>query len=126
MFKKTGDGSLSCSTELQKLERNVRNSYIKELRKVGLSTRQISRLTGISKSVVGSVSKYQNDTITSLKSEYDGILFHWIETENRPLSLNFPGKFKSSLRRDHCNKFVDHLCGSDRALYDLYQLRYGS
>lgn len=44
------------SSEFQKLERKVRNSYIKELRKAGLSIRQISRLTGISKSVVGSVS----------------------------------------------------------------------
>lgn len=44
------------ASEFQKLERNVRNFYIKELRKAGLSIRQISRLTGISKSVVGSVS----------------------------------------------------------------------
>lgn len=47
------------ASEFQKLERNVRNSYIKELRKSGLSIRQISRLTGISKSVVGSVSAGQ-------------------------------------------------------------------
>ena len=43
------------ASEFQKLERNVRNFYIQELRKAGLSIRQISRLTGISKSVVGSV-----------------------------------------------------------------------
>ena len=43
------------ASEFQKLERNVRNSYIQELRKAGLSIRQISRLTGISKSVVGSI-----------------------------------------------------------------------
>ena len=43
----------SNTSEFQKLERNIRNLYIKELRKAGLSIRQISRLTGISKSVVG-------------------------------------------------------------------------
>lgn len=45
------------TSEFQKLVRNVRNSYIKKLRKAGLSIRQISRLTGISKSVVASISK---------------------------------------------------------------------
>ena len=45
------------ASEFQKLERNVRNSYIQELRKAGLSIRQISRLTGISKSVVGAVDQ---------------------------------------------------------------------
>lgn len=44
------------ASEFQKLERNNRNFYIQELRKAGLSIRQISRLTGVSKSVVGSVS----------------------------------------------------------------------
>ena len=43
------------ASEFQKLERNVRNSYIQELRKAGLSIRQISRLTGISKTVVGTI-----------------------------------------------------------------------
>lgn len=47
------------ASEFQKLERNNRNFYIQELRKAGLSIRQISRLTGISKSVVGSVSTGQ-------------------------------------------------------------------
>lgn len=40
------------ASEFQRLEVKVRNSYIRQLRAAGLSIRQISRLTGISKGVV--------------------------------------------------------------------------
>ena len=40
------------ASEFQRLEVKVRNSYISQLRAAGLSIRQISRLTGISKGVV--------------------------------------------------------------------------
>lgn len=43
--------------EFQKLERDQRQLYIQKLKKAGLSVRQISRLTGVSKSIVGSISK---------------------------------------------------------------------
>ena len=39
--------------EFQKLDKKQRNLYIQELKKEGLSVRQISRLTGVSKSIVG-------------------------------------------------------------------------
>ena len=42
-------------SEFQKLERNERNLYIQKLKKKGLSVRQISRLTGVSKSVIGKI-----------------------------------------------------------------------
>lgn len=42
-------------SEFQKLERNERNLYIQKLKEAGMSIRQISRLTGVSKSVVGAV-----------------------------------------------------------------------
>lgn len=38
--------------DLQKLELEKRNKYLKILKEEGLSTRQISRLTGISRNVV--------------------------------------------------------------------------
>ncbi|MGN0169635.1 MAG: transposase [Lachnospiraceae bacterium] len=43
--------------EFQRLERNERNSYIKKMKEAGLSVRQISRLTGVSKTVVGNVGQ---------------------------------------------------------------------
>ena len=43
---------MHCMSELQLLERARRDEYIKKLRKHGLSIRQISRLTGISKGVI--------------------------------------------------------------------------
>ena len=39
-------------SELQILEKSRRDEYIKTLRKHGLSIRQISRLTGISKGII--------------------------------------------------------------------------
>ena len=40
------------ATDLQKLEKSVRNAAIRKLRKEGISIRQLARLTGISKSVI--------------------------------------------------------------------------
>lgn len=40
-------------SEFQQLEKKQRDLYIQELKKEGLSVRQISRLTGVSKSIVG-------------------------------------------------------------------------
>ena len=39
-------------TEIQMLERNKRNNYIKIIKEKGLSTRQIARLTGVSRGVI--------------------------------------------------------------------------
>ena len=50
MWKLTGCTNVA---EFQKLERNHRNLCIQKLKGAGLSVRQISRLTGVSKSVVG-------------------------------------------------------------------------
>lgn len=44
-------------TEFQRLAREQRNMYIQKLQETGLSVRQISRLTGVSKSVVGNCCK---------------------------------------------------------------------
>jgi len=43
--------SLYC-TEVQILEKDKRNRYLKALKEEGLSTRQIARLTGISRSII--------------------------------------------------------------------------
>lgn len=43
---------ITCSLQLKSIHRNDRNKYIKMLRKDGLSTRQIERLTGINKSTI--------------------------------------------------------------------------
>ena len=40
------------ATEFQVLEQSQRDKYIKKLKKSGLSIRQISRLTGVSKGIV--------------------------------------------------------------------------
>ena len=48
---------MHCMSELQLLERARRDEYIKKLRKHGLSIRQISRLTGISKSVIEKIGR---------------------------------------------------------------------
>ncbi|HHU29921.1 MAG: transposase [Bacillota bacterium] len=45
------------ASEVQLLEVKKRNSYIRKLRKEGLSIRQISRLTGISKGIIERCSK---------------------------------------------------------------------
>jgi hypothetical protein len=39
-------------TEVQILEKDKRNRYLKALKEEGLSTRQIARLTGISRSII--------------------------------------------------------------------------
>ena len=44
-------------SELQLLERAYRDEYIKKFRKRGLSIRQISRLTGISKGVIEKIER---------------------------------------------------------------------
>ena len=43
------------ATEFQQLEQKKRDEYIKKLKDKGLSIRQISRLTGISKGIVGKI-----------------------------------------------------------------------
>lgn len=45
------------SSEFQKLDHSIRNSAIFELRKYGLSTYQINRLTGISRSMICKITK---------------------------------------------------------------------
>ena len=44
------------TTEIQTIESEQRNKYIKKLKEKGLSIRQISRLTGISKGLVERIS----------------------------------------------------------------------
>ena len=44
------------TTEIQTIEIEQRNKYIKKLKEKGLSIRQISRLTGISKEIVERIS----------------------------------------------------------------------
>jgi transposase len=44
------------TTEIQTIESEQRNKYIKKLKEKGLSIRQISRLTGISKGIVERIS----------------------------------------------------------------------
>ncbi len=44
------------TTEIQILESEQRNKYIKKLKEKGLSIRQISRLTGIGKGIVERIS----------------------------------------------------------------------
>ena len=44
------------TTEIQTIEIEQRNKYIKKLKEKGLSIRQISRLTGISKGLVERIS----------------------------------------------------------------------
>lgn len=48
---------MRCMSELQLLEIARRDEYIKKLRKHGSSIRQISRLTGISKSVIEKIGR---------------------------------------------------------------------
>ncbi|WP_416147586.1 transposase [Salipaludibacillus sp. HK11] len=44
--------NIAHSTDIQKLDKERRDKYIKEIKEKGLSTRQISRLTGISRHIV--------------------------------------------------------------------------
>jgi len=44
--------NVSCCTEVQSLEKNNRDRYLKILKEEGLSTRQIARLTGISRGII--------------------------------------------------------------------------
>lgn len=44
--------NISHCTEIQMLERNKRNKYLKIIKEDGLSTRQIARLTGISRGII--------------------------------------------------------------------------
>ena len=55
--KKIIKGISKCdsATEFQQLEQKKRDEYIKKLKDKGLSIRQISRLTGISKGIVGKI-----------------------------------------------------------------------
>ena len=48
---------MHCMSEFQILERAHRDEYIKKFRKHGLSIRQISRLTGISKGVIEKIGR---------------------------------------------------------------------
>ena len=48
---------MHCMSEFQLLEIARRDEYIKKLRKHGLSIRQISRLTGISKGVIEKIGR---------------------------------------------------------------------
>lgn len=53
VLKKLYDMGIKNISEFQKLEKNRRNSYIKELKMTkGISIRQISRITGISKGII--------------------------------------------------------------------------
>ncbi|MDY0234545.1 MAG: transposase [Gudongella sp.] len=53
VLKKIYDMGIRNISEFQKLEKNIRNSFIKELKMTkGISIRQISRITGISKGII--------------------------------------------------------------------------
>jgi hypothetical protein len=53
VLKKLYDMGISNTSELQKLEKSRRNDHIRALKKTrGISIRQISRVTGISKSII--------------------------------------------------------------------------
>ena len=53
VLKKLRDMGVKSISEFQKLEKSARNSYIKELKMTkGISIRQISRITGVSKGIV--------------------------------------------------------------------------
>lgn len=53
VLKKIYDMGINNISEFQKLEKNTRNSFIKELKMTkGISIRQISRITGISKGII--------------------------------------------------------------------------
>ncbi|SNT22183.1 hypothetical protein SAMN05446037_105520, partial [Anaerovirgula multivorans] len=44
--------NLKSCLEIQKIDQHMRDKYLKRLKEEGLSTRQISRLTGISRGIV--------------------------------------------------------------------------
>jgi putative transposase len=50
------NGGVGNISELQRLEKEKRNDYIRKIKKIeGVTVRQIARVTGISKSVIGRV-----------------------------------------------------------------------
>ncbi|NMA49588.1 MAG: transposase [Tissierellia bacterium] len=56
VINKIHDMGISNISEFQKLEKNIRDKFLKELKKTkGISLRQLSRITGISKSVIGNL-----------------------------------------------------------------------
>ena len=44
--------NIKCGNEIQKFDTKVRNAYLNELRKKGISTRQLERLTGVSRAII--------------------------------------------------------------------------
>ena len=103
-------------SELQLLERAQRDEYIKKFRKHGLSIRQISRLTGISKRVIEKIGR-QNCPLV-FERRYNELVEKYDSIKVQVDELNTAIADKKA-RKAEIELFVKNLKAQDRAVIEF-------